>query len=37
LLIIAVFVVVGLHLPSLLDAIRDQPPAVQYLSSPTPF
>ena len=37
LLIIAVFVVVGLHLPSFLDAIRDQPTAVQYLSSPTPF
>ena len=37
LLVIAVFVVVGLHLPSFLDAIRDQPTAVQYLSSPTPF
>jgi hypothetical protein len=37
LLVIAVFVVVGLHLPSFLDAMRDQPTAVQYLSSPTPF
>jgi len=37
LLVIAVFVVVGLHLPSFLDAIRDQPAAVQYLSCPTPF
>jgi hypothetical protein len=37
LLAIAVFVVVGLHLPSFVDAIRDQPTAVQYLSSPTPF
>jgi cytochrome c biogenesis factor len=37
LLVIAVFVVVGLHLPSFLDAIREQPTAVQYLSSPTPF
>jgi hypothetical protein len=37
LLVIAAFVVVGLHLPSFLDAIRDQPTAVQYLSSPTPF
>jgi hypothetical protein len=37
LLVIAVFVVGGLHLPSFLDAIRDQPTAVQYLSSPTPF
>ncbi|HEX8627736.1 MAG TPA: hypothetical protein VF755_06150 [Catenuloplanes sp.] len=37
LLVIAAFVVVGLHLPSFVDAIRDQPTAVQYLSSPTPF
>lgn len=37
LLVIAVFVVVGLHLPTYLDALREQPTAVQYLSSPTPF
>jgi hypothetical protein len=37
LLAIAVFVVVGLHLPTYLDAMRDHPSAVQYLSSPTPF
>lgn len=37
LLVIAAFVVVGLHLPSFLDAVRDQPTGVQYLSSPTPF
>jgi hypothetical protein len=37
LLIIAAFVVLGLHLPTYLDAMRDHPTAVQYLSSPTPF
>jgi hypothetical protein len=37
LLIIAAFLVVGLHLPSYLDAMRDHPTTVQYLSSPTPF
>jgi hypothetical protein len=29
LLLIAAFVVLGLHLPSYLDAMRDQPTAVQ--------
>jgi hypothetical protein len=37
LLVIAAFVVLGLHLPTYLDAMRDHPAAVQYLSSPTPF
>jgi hypothetical protein len=37
LLAIAAFVVVGLHLPGYLDAMRDHPSAVQYLSSPTAF
>ncbi|MEV4280058.1 nitroreductase/quinone reductase family protein [Actinoplanes xinjiangensis] len=37
LLAIAGFVVVGLHLPTLFDAMRDQPSSVQYLSSPTAF
>jgi hypothetical protein len=37
LLVIAAFLVVGLHLPGYLDAMRDHPTAVQYVSSPTPF
>jgi hypothetical protein len=37
LLVIAAFVVVGLHLPNYLDAMRDHPRIVQYLSSPTAF
>jgi hypothetical protein len=37
LLVIAAFVVVGLHLPNYLDAMRDHPGTVQYLSSPTAF
>jgi hypothetical protein len=37
LLAIAAFVVVGLHLPNFVDAMRDQPTSVQYLSSPTAF
>jgi hypothetical protein len=37
LLAIAGFVVVGLHLPNYLDAMRDEPSTVQYLSSPTAF
>jgi hypothetical protein len=37
LLVIAAFVVVGLHLPNYLDAMRDHPSMVQYLSSPTAF
>ncbi len=37
LLVIAAFVVLGLHLPNYLDAMRDHPSTVQYLSSPTAF
>jgi hypothetical protein len=37
LLAIAAFVVVGLHLPNLVDAMRDRPSSVQYLTSPTAF
>jgi hypothetical protein len=37
LLVLAAFLVVGLHLPSLLDALADQPTAVEYTSSPTAF
>jgi hypothetical protein len=37
LLAIAAFVLVGLHLPNYLDAMRDHPGSVQYLSSPTAF
>jgi deazaflavin-dependent oxidoreductase (nitroreductase family) len=37
LLAIAAFVVVGLHLPNLVDAMRDRPSGVPYLSSPTAF
>jgi hypothetical protein len=37
LLAIAAFLVLGLHLPSLLDAMRVQPTAVEYTSSPTAF
>jgi hypothetical protein len=37
LLVIAAFVVVGLHLPNYLDAMRDHPGTVQYLTSPTAF
>jgi hypothetical protein len=37
LLVIATFVVVGLHLPNYLDAMRDNPGTLQYLSSPTAF
>jgi hypothetical protein len=37
LLVIAAFVVVGLHLPNYLDAMRDHPSTVQYLSGPTAF
>jgi hypothetical protein len=35
--VIATFVVVGLHLPSLVDALRDVPTRTEYVSSPTPF
>lgn len=37
LLVLAVFLTVGLHLPSLLDALAGQPTAVEYTSSPTAF
>jgi hypothetical protein len=37
LLVIAAFVVVGLHLPNYLDAMRDHPSSVEYLSSPAAF
>jgi hypothetical protein len=37
LLVIASFVVVGLHLANYLDAMRDHPVTEQYLSSPTVF
>ena len=37
LLVLAAFLVLGLHLPSLLDALADQPTAVEYTSSPTAF
>ena len=37
LLLIAAFVVVGLHLANYLDAMRDHPVTEQYLSSPTVF
>ena len=37
LLVIAAFVVVGLHLANYLDAMRDHPVTEQYLSSPTVF
>lgn len=37
LLVLAAFLTVGLHLPSLGDALADQPTAVQYTSSPTAF
>lgn len=37
LLILAGFLVLGLHLPSLVDALADQPTAVEYTSSPTAF
>jgi hypothetical protein len=37
LLLVAVYLVVGLHLPSLIDALRDVPTRTEYLSSPTPF
>jgi hypothetical protein len=37
LLVLAAFLVIGLHLPSLVDALRDQPTRLEYLSSPTAF
>ena len=37
LLVLAAFLVFGLHLPSIADAWRDVPTRVEYTSSPTPF
>ena len=37
LLAVAVFLVVGQHLPTLPDALSDHPTRVEYTSSPTPF
>lgn len=37
LLVIAAFLVFGLHLPGLVDALSDSPEAVEYTSSPTAF
>lgn len=35
--VVAAYLVVGLHLQSLVDALRDHPIRTGYLSSPTPF
>jgi hypothetical protein len=37
LLTVAAYLVFGLHLPSLVDALRDTPTRIEYVSSPTPF
>ncbi len=37
LVVIAAFVVLGLHLPTLVDALRDQPTGAAYLATPTTF
>lgn len=37
LLVLAAFLVLGLHLPTLLDAVSEQPAALEYTSSPTAF
>ena len=37
LLFVALFLAVGQHLGSLVDALRDTPTRVEYISSPTPF
>ena len=37
LLATAAFIVVGIHLPSYVDAMRDQPTAAAYLEAPTAF
>jgi hypothetical protein len=37
LVLIATFIVLGLHLPTLVDALRDQPSGVAYLDTPTLF
>jgi hypothetical protein len=35
--VVATYLVVGLHLPSFVDAMRDVPTRTEYVSSPTPF
>jgi hypothetical protein len=35
--VVAAYLLVGLHLPSLVDALRDAPTRTEYVSSPTPF
>lgn len=35
--VVAAYLVIGLHLPSLVDALRDEPTRTEYVSSPTPF
>jgi hypothetical protein len=35
--VVAAYLVFGLHLPSLVDALRDEPTRTEYVSSPTPF
>lgn len=37
LIIVAAFVVVGIHLPNFIDAIRDHPTGTAYLAAPTAF
>ncbi len=37
LLVMAAFVVLGIHLPNLVDALRDQPTGAAYLAMPTTF
>jgi hypothetical protein len=37
LVVIAAFVVLGLHLPTLVDALRDHPTGAAYLATPTTF
>ena len=37
LVIVAAFIVLGLHLPNFIDALRDHPTGTAYLSTPTAF
>jgi hypothetical protein len=37
LLVVAGYLVFGLHLPSIVDALRDHPSRTEYVSTPTPF
>src|SRR5664279_561130 len=37
LLVMASFIVLGIHLPNLVDALRDQPTGAAYLAMPTTF